>query len=568
MVCRRRTAPRPAASLLLGGVILLDVAHPRAQEAVPNGATDAETMAMAALAEVVSQGNETCRAVLSCCEGSGFTLSRQIWYAVRGWAEKWHVRELLDSTPRMLERYYTFYNLYDDMRRRKVAELWAHDCFFGVVSMFLNAVPATEFEEGLAAAQQMFLQAKAMLSQNNDTAAVNWTLPLEPLESTYPFYLGLRKTSCFGSRLKIYIYDTGVYSAGSVFCSAGQWGVEVMFHRFFAASDCRTDNPDEADLFLVPDYRACHYHLAPTYQHKGLTRLPGDDFHSQVIRNHAHKYRRWEDADVLFKGLVDGLEYFPRKRGLDHVFIFSDQGFIVNFTHTFPSWRDSIPHSIFMSTEAFTPGCGPSCFSPWKDLAIPGHIDWDRLLEIRKYNRPTSERDILFNFHGRLPANHEYYETNRVRGEILRLAELPNVSVGGFVEEYFEIMGSSHFCLVPEGTSSWTNHLYTSFFAGCIPLILSDNFVLPFQDIIDWPSVSVRWPQNAVGPELYVYVLELVTQRKSELEAMKRRVDEAACWFDFYAFDSQCSPYQAVLKDLEKRSRNLPAYLHPTSWRL
>ncbi len=33
--------------------------------------------------------------------------------------------------------------------------------------------------------------------------------------------------------------------------------------------------------------------------------------------------------------------------------------------------------------------------------------------------------------------------------------------------------GASHFCLVPMGTSSWTNHLYESFFAGCIPVILS-----------------------------------------------------------------------------------------------
>ena len=105
---------------------------------------------------------------------------RRTWNAVRGWAEQWHIREILDSTPRMLERYYTFYNLFDDMRNRHVSQLWAHDCYFGVISILLNAIPAVEFEEGLPLAQEMFMQAKYLLAQENNTARVNWTMPLEP----------------------------------------------------------------------------------------------------------------------------------------------------------------------------------------------------------------------------------------------------------------------------------------------------------------------------------------------------------------------------------------------------
>merc|ERR1712187_671080 len=158
------------------------------------------------------------------------------------------------------------------------------------------------------------------------------------------------------------------------------------------------------------------------------------------------------------------------------------------------------------------------------------------------------------------------YAKNMVRGAILQLAELPEVSVGGFVEEYFEIMGSSHFCLVPEGTSSWTNHLYTSFFAGCIPVILSDNFVLPFHGLIDWPSVSIRWPQQEVGLEMYKYLKDLVHERSESVAAMKHRVDATSCWFDFYVYNGECSPYLGVLHALEERKRSMPVYLHPASW--
>jgi len=294
--------------------------------------------------------------------------------------------------------------------------------------------------------------------------------------------------------------------------------------------------------------------------------LEGDNFHSSIIWNHKEKYRNASDSDSLFKSLISHLPYFSRRQGLDHIFVFSDQGFIVNFTHTFPSWRDHIPHSVLLTTEAFTPGCGPSCFSPWKDVAIPGHVDWDRLQAFRANNRPTADRTLLFNFHGRLPVNHGYYENNTVRQAILRFAPRFDVSIGGFINDYFEVMGSSHFCLVPEGTSSWTNHLYESFFAGCIPFILSDRFVLPFQDVIEWPKLSIRWPQDSVDDTMYLYLLDLVSNRRSLVEDMKSRVDAAACWFDFYSVDASCSPYRGVLHDLERRKMSMPRYLHPRRW--
>lgn len=166
-------------------------------------------------------------------------------------------------------------------------------------------------------------------------------------------------------------------------------------------------------------------------------------------------------------------------------------------------------------------------------------------------------------------SNHPYYTHIKVRNDIeLYFKNAPNVSVGGFVENYFEIMGNSHFCLIPEGTSSWTNHLYTSFFAGCIPIILSDKFVLPFQNHIPWERLTVRWPQNITGPELYAYVQDFVVNRFDELEATKKLIDEYQCWWRWYDMDrvSECSPYKAIFQDLALRSRQLPNYRHKFGW--
>ena len=113
-----------------------------------------------------------------------------------------------------------------------------------------------------------------------------------------------------------------------------------------------------------------------------------------------------------------------------------------------------------------------------------------------------------------------------------------------FVDNYLDRKGDAHFCLVPAGTSPWTNHLYESFFAGCIPVIVSDEYDVAFADELDWSRFSIRWPESEVlnpgdndreggvpasngkGPsKLYRYLHELVTYRPQQLWEMKRELE-------------------------------------------
>ena len=47
-----------------------------------------------------------CARTWSCCLGSPHTMGPEVWHHVKKFAINYHRRELLDSTPRMLERYY------------------------------------------------------------------------------------------------------------------------------------------------------------------------------------------------------------------------------------------------------------------------------------------------------------------------------------------------------------------------------------------------------------------------------------------------------------------------------
>merc|ERR1711933_583657 len=89
--------------------------------------------------------------------------------------------------------------------------------------------------------------------------------------------------------------------------------------------------------------------------------------------------------------------------------------------------------------------------------------------------------------------------------------------------------------------------------AGCIPVILSDNVVLPFEGIhnISWDKFSVKWPQDCIHQDLYRWLLDLGRTRGA---AIKAALDEVACWFDYHGPSGGhglCNAFAATLAALK-----------------
>ena len=106
--------------------------------------------------------------------------------------------------------------------------------------------------------------------------------------------------------------------------------------------------------------------------------------------------------------------------------------------------------------------------------------------------------------------------------------------------DYFLHLRNAKFCLAPRGESSWTLRFYESFFVvrinmflfrvcisvyniqihnylssllllfcteqECVPVILSDQVELPFQDVVDYSQISIKWPSTRIGKELLDYL--------------------------------------------------------------
>eukprot|EP00929_Paragymnodinium_shiwhaense_P083676 TRINITY_DN44677_c0_g1_i1.p1 TRINITY_DN44677_c0_g1~~TRINITY_DN44677_c0_g1_i1.p1 ORF type:complete len:593 (-),score=119.64 TRINITY_DN44677_c0_g1_i1:28-1806(-) len=373
------------------------------------------------------------------------------------------------------------------------------DCVFGVVALLLLSLPLVDQIDGLrksrehrALADDLYFKFSEFLEDSE------WPLDISQHYGS-TLLLGDEATDCAGSSLKIYIYNsTSDLTKRKLRTAFGMMGAATHVHTYFERSTCTTTDPDEADFFLIPAYHGDQY----------------DEFLEKRIHQD------------------DVLEYFPyleRRLGMDHFFVVSAN---------LPDWRnlDPVKNAALLTVESYQVNDGiPRWYSPWKDIMIPGYIDRWRIAAMRSFSKPTEERGYVMVFHGNHPGTHHLYVKHKatIRTQILdTFAGIADCSVGGPTPDFFERMGRSHFCLVPRGSSAWTIHLYESFFFGCIPVILSDDFEMPFQELVDWPSLSLKWPEARVDMSLLEHLRAIPLEKVAE---MKRRLEEAACFFDFHA---------------------------------
>ncbi|KAH7833025.1 hypothetical protein Vadar_002477 [Vaccinium darrowii] len=286
-------------------------------------------------------------------------------------------------------------------------------------------------------------------------------------------------------------------------CVKGQWGTQVKIHRMLLKSRFRTRKKGEADLFFVPSYVKC-------------VRMMGGLSDKEINQTYVK--------------VLSQMPYFRLSGGRNHIFVFpSGAG-----ASLFRSWAAYLNRSIILTPEGDrTDKRDTSAFNTWKDIIMPGNVDDGR-----------AQGKI-----GRL----QLVELAKQYPDKL---ESPELKFSGLEKlgrrEYFEHLRNAKFCLAPRGESSWTLRFYESFFVECVPVIISDYVELPFQNVIDYTQISIKWPWNRIGPELLEY-LESVPDR--DIERMIAHGRQVRCLWVYAPESEPCSAFNGILWELQRKVR-------------
>nr|GLL38080.1 probable glycosyltransferase At5g03795 [Ipomoea trifida] len=143
---------------------------------------------------------------------------------------------------------------------------------------------------------------------------------------------------------------------------------------------------------------------------------------------------------------------------------------------------------------------------------------------------PPSRRPILAFFAG--------YMHGRVRPMLVKywgkdpdmkiVDRLPRVKGN---KNYVELMKSSKYCICARGFAVHSPRVVESIFYECVPVIVSDNYVPPFLEVLNWESFAVFILEKDV-PNMKSILLSIPEEKYLEMKRAVKEVQKHFLWHD------------------------------------
>ncbi|XP_026449381.1 probable glycosyltransferase At5g20260 isoform X2 [Papaver somniferum] len=160
-------------------------------------------------------------------------------------------------------------------------------------------------------------------------------------------------------------------------------------------------------------------------------------------------------------------------------------------------------------------------FQPKRDVSLPEISLVTRTLVTSTQSRGSGSNHSILGFfaggaHG--PIRKMLIEHWKDKDDALQVHEyLPKGT------DYGELMAKTKFCLCPSGYEVASPRVVEAIHASCVPVIISDHYVLPFSDVLDWSQFSVQIPMEKI-PELKSILLGISDEKYLKLQKRVRQV--------------------------------------------
>ncbi|KAK3212981.1 hypothetical protein Dsin_017687 [Dipteronia sinensis] len=143
--------------------------------------------------------------------------------------------------------------------------------------------------------------------------------------------------------------------------------------------------------------------------------------------------------------------------------------------------------------------------------------------------RPSKRSILAFyagNMHGYLrPILLQHWGNNKDPAMKI-FGQMPKVKDN---KNYIQHMKSSKYCICPKGYEVNSPRVVEAIFYECVPVIISDNFVPPFFEVLDWESFSIFVAEKDI-PNLKNILLSIPEKRFREMQMRVKKVQQHFLW--------------------------------------
>ncbi|KAL0838155.1 hypothetical protein Bca101_090045 [Brassica carinata] len=287
---------------------------------------------------------------------------------------------------------------------------------------------------------------------------------------------------------KIYVYEEGDPPIFHYGLCKDIYSMEGLFLNFMGNDvlTYRTRDPDKAHVYFLPFsvVMILHHLFDPVVRDKAVLERVIVDY-VQII---SEKYPYWNSSD-----------------GFDH-FMLSCH----DWGHR-ATWY--VKKLFFNSIRVLCNANISEYFNPEKDAPFPEiNLQTGEINNLTGGLDPMSRTTLAFfagQSHGKIRPvllNH-WKEKDK---DILVYEDLPGEL------DYKEMMRKSRFCICPSGHEVASPRVPEAIYSGCVPVLISENYVLPFSDVLNWEKFSVSVSVKEI-PELKRILMDIPEDRYKKL---------------------------------------------------